>query len=210
MSCTACTLKPRSKRDIFSLRTPTVSANRAFSRWNVRRAMVWAAAQPSHTFTPPLKDPISTLLPKHSSIGSSFEDGRTVGVEYQTGGNTKTVRASREVLLCGGAFNSPQILLLSGIGPADHLKEVGIDVIIDLPGVGANLQDHINTAIQVECTQPVSLARALKPLNKAKIGLEWLLFRSGVGASNIWEVVASSGRHRMSHFPTCNTTSLRL
>ena len=136
---------------------------------------------------PALKRPNLHLVTKALVNRILVEDGRAVGVEYQTGGNTKTVRASREVLLCGGAFNSPQILLLSGIGPADHLKEVGIDVIIDLPGVGANLQDHINTAIQVECTQPVSLARALKPLNKAKIGLEWLLFRSGVGASNIWE-----------------------
>ncbi len=116
-----------------------------------------------------------------------IENGRAIGVEYRQGNETKIARALREVLLSGGAINSPQILMLSGIGPADHLTEIGVDTIVDRPGVGSNLQDHINTAVQVECAQPISLAGALTPLGKAKIGLEWLLFRSGVGASNIWE-----------------------
>ena len=72
-----------------------------------------------------------------------LEGGRAVGVEYAKGGRTVTARASREVILAGGAFNSPQLLMLSGIGPADHLRDVGIEPVVDLQGVGANLQDHL-------------------------------------------------------------------
>ena len=70
------------------------------------------------------------------------EGGRATGVEYRAGGQVHTVRATREVVLSGGAINSPQLLMLSGIGPADHLREVGVDVVHDLPGVGGGLQDH--------------------------------------------------------------------
>src|SRR3546814_6970307 len=94
------------------------------------------------------------------------------------------LRAQREVILSGGAINSPQVLLLSGVGPADELKAQGIAVAHDLPGVGKNLQDHLEVYVQHACTQPITLYSALKPWNQALIGINWLLFRAGLGASS--------------------------
>ncbi|MFO1088114.1 MAG: choline dehydrogenase [Hyphomicrobiales bacterium] len=116
-----------------------------------------------------------------------IESGRATGVEYVKDGARVVVHASREVLVCAGAFNSPQILKLSGIGPADELRQHGIAVAADLPGVGENLQDHLDLLIQYRCTQPVSLYPATTPLGRAAVGIRWLLFKTGVGASNIWE-----------------------
>ena len=116
-----------------------------------------------------------------------FEGRRATGVEYIQHGDLVRVYAEREVLLCAGAFNSPQILKLSGVGPAAELSEHGIPVVADLPGVGENLQDHLDFLVQYRCTQPVSLYPATKPLGRLGLGLRWLLFKTGVGASNIWE-----------------------
>jgi choline dehydrogenase len=91
------------------------------------------------------------------------------------------------VLLCAGAFNSPQILKLSGIGPGDELRAHGIKVNADLPGVGENLQDHLDFLVQYYCTKPVSLYPATRLFGRTRVGIEWLLFKSGTGASNIWE-----------------------
>jgi choline dehydrogenase len=88
------------------------------------------------------------------------EKGRAEGVSYLKDGEIKKAQASREVILCGGTINSPQLLMLSGIGPADHLKSLGIPVVQELPGVGQNLQDHFLTPVNYHCTQPVSLANA--------------------------------------------------
>src|SRR5690606_7212132 len=85
------------------------------------------------------------------------------------------------------AFNSPQLLQVSGVGPADHLREVGIPVMHDLPGVGENLQDHLETYVQYACKQPVSLYPQLSRWRKPLIGLDWLLRRKGPGASNHFE-----------------------
>ena len=92
-----------------------------------------------------------------------------------------------EVILCGGAINSPQLLLLSGIGPKDDLEKLGIDVVADLPGVGSNLQDHLEVYIQYACKQPVSIGPWLKHRHKPRIGAEWLFLRRGVGATNHFE-----------------------
>jgi len=116
-----------------------------------------------------------------------IEGTRATSVEYVENGALRTVNADREVLLCAGAFNSPQILKLSGIGPAHELREHGIAVKADLPGVGENLQDHLDFLIQYRCTRPVSLYPATRPLGRLAVGLRWLLFKSGTGASNIWE-----------------------
>jgi choline dehydrogenase len=113
-----------------------------------------------------------------------FQGQRVVGVEYLHRGERLEVRADREVILCAGAIGSPQILLLSGVGPADELKKLGIMPIHDLPGVGKNLHDHLELDLQWECTQPVSMNGLMKPHRRAKIGLEWLLFKRGVGAVN--------------------------
>ena len=116
-----------------------------------------------------------------------FEGGRAVGVEYsRPDRRTRTARGA-EVILCGGAINSPQLLQLSGVGAAGDLRSVGIDVVHDLPGVGENMQDHLEVYIQHSCTQPVSMAPYFEMKNRPKVGLEWLLRKSGPGATNHFE-----------------------
>lgn len=115
-----------------------------------------------------------------------FEGTRAVGVEYMVRGQVRRVHA-REVIACGGAINSPQLLQLSGVGPAAHLKSLGIPVVQDLPGVGANLQDHLEVYIQYACKKPVSMYPALKWWNKPRIGFEWLFLRKGAAATNHFE-----------------------
>ncbi len=112
-----------------------------------------------------------------------IEHGRAVGVELIVGTDRKTVNASAEVLVCGGAINSPQTLMLSGLGPAAHLAEHDISIEADLPGVGQNLQDHLNTSLKWECKQPVTLYGADKFPKNAMIGLEYFLFKTGAGAT---------------------------
>jgi len=116
-----------------------------------------------------------------------FEGRRAVGVEYSQGGRLATARAHREVIVSGGAINSPQTLMLSGIGNADELKPLGIPVIQHLPGVGENLQDHIEAYVQYECTQPITLYSATSPLAKLRIGVEWILTGKGLGSTNHFE-----------------------
>ena len=116
-----------------------------------------------------------------------FEGSRAVGVEYVQNGQVHKVRADREVILSGGAINSPQLLMLSGIGNAQELAKHGIKSVAHLPGVGENLQDHIETYIQYACTKPITLYNAMNPLVKLRIGFDWLFLRSGIGASNQFE-----------------------
>jgi choline dehydrogenase len=112
-----------------------------------------------------------------------FEKRRAVGIEYIQAGKLHQARASREVILSGGAINSPQLLLLSGIGPAEHLKSVGIPVLLDLPGVGQNLQDHLLAVTAYQCAKPITLAGAETFGNLAN----YLLFKKGPLTSNIAE-----------------------
>ncbi len=116
-----------------------------------------------------------------------IEDNKATGVEYTRGKTSHKALARKEVILCGGPINSPQLLMLSGIGPADHLKDMNIGIICDLPGVGQNLQDHLELYIQHECTQPITLYSSMALHNKAMIGLEWLMFKTGLGATNHFE-----------------------
>lgn len=116
-----------------------------------------------------------------------MEGKKAIGVEYEQHGKKFRVRAKREVILSASAFNSPKLLMLSGIGPAEHLKEHGIEVVHDLPGVGQNLHDHLEVWVQQECTQKITLNGVLGPFSKAWIGLQWLLFKRGLGASNHFE-----------------------
>ncbi len=113
-----------------------------------------------------------------------LERGRAVGVEYVEGGVVKQALAAREVILAGGAINSPQLLMLSGIGPADELAAAGVRAVHDLPGVGQNLQDHLECYFQVECLEPITLLNALRPHNMVKIGLRWFLRHDGPAASS--------------------------
>jgi choline dehydrogenase len=116
-----------------------------------------------------------------------FEGKRAVGVEYaRSGRGTNTVRAG-EVILCGGAINTPQLLQLSGVGPATLLRSHGIEVVADLPGVGANLQDHLEVYVQFACRQPVAVNPHISWFRKLGVGAEWLFKRSGIGATNHFE-----------------------
>ncbi|XP_010794042.1 choline dehydrogenase, mitochondrial, partial [Notothenia coriiceps] len=112
-----------------------------------------------------------------------FDGNRAVGVEYTQDGQKKRAYAEKEVILSGGAINSPQLLMLSGVGNADDLKQHGIPVVQHLPGVGSNLQDHLELYVQQQCTQPISLYKAQKPFHMVKIGLEWLTMFTGYGAT---------------------------
>jgi choline dehydrogenase len=115
-----------------------------------------------------------------------FDGGRAVGVEVVERGRASTVTAG-EVILCGGAINSPQLLQLSGVGNAQELQRAGVSTLSDLPGVGENLQDHLEVYVQYASKLPVSVAPALKWRNRPGVGLQWLLFRSGPGATNHFE-----------------------
>jgi choline dehydrogenase len=116
-----------------------------------------------------------------------FEGKRAVGVEYTRYGRRTEQARGGEVILCGGAINSPQLLQLSGVGAANEIGPLGIDVVQDLPGVGENLQDHLEAYIQHRCTKPVSVAPYFLMKNRPKVGLEWLLRKSGPGATNHFE-----------------------
>jgi choline dehydrogenase len=113
-----------------------------------------------------------------------FERDRAVGVEFERNGQKQEVRIERDVILSAGAVGSPQLLLLSGVGPADELRRLGIAPVHDLPGVGANLHDHLELDLQWRCTQPITVNGLLRPHRIAAIGLEWLLFRTGYAAGN--------------------------
>ena len=115
-----------------------------------------------------------------------FEGTRAVGVEVARGRRVERIRAG-EVILCGGAINSPQLLQLSGVGDPEHLRSVGVEPLHELRGVGENLQDHLEVYVQHACTKPVSVAPALKWRNRPWVGFQWLLFRRGPGATNHFE-----------------------
>jgi len=115
-----------------------------------------------------------------------FEGTRAVGVEYLHNGKRETAHAG-EVILCGGAIGSPQLLQVSGVGNGSELKELGIDVLADVPGVGEHLQDHLEVYIQYASKQPVSVAPYLQYRWRPWVGFQWLFFRSGPGATNHFE-----------------------
>jgi choline dehydrogenase len=121
------------------------------------------------------------------AMGIAFEGRRAVGVHYRRNGSEHEVRARREVILCGGPINSPQLLKLSGVGPAAELGALGIGVVADRPGVGENLQDHLEFTFQVASRQPITLYGHTGLVARARIGAEWYLRGKGLGASNHFE-----------------------
>jgi choline dehydrogenase len=116
-----------------------------------------------------------------------FDGRRATGVRYRRGGTDHVAQARREVILSGGPVNSPQLLKLSGVGPGPELSSHGIRVVQELPGVGENLQDHLEFYFQVACTQPITLYSQMTPYRKALIGLRWMLRKDGLGATNHFE-----------------------
>jgi choline dehydrogenase len=117
----------------------------------------------------------------------TFEGRRATGVDYLRGGRLARHAKAAEVILCGGAINTPQLLQLSGIGDTTHLTELEIPVLQELPGVGANLQDHLEVYIQYASKQPVSIAPGLRWRSRPRIAADWLFFRKGLGATNHFE-----------------------
>jgi len=131
--------------------------------------------------------PNLTIVTGALALEILIDGNRATGITYAAGGERSTAHAEREILLCGGAINSPQLLQLSGIGPAELLQRLGIPVKHDLPGVGANLSDHPDIVIQHRCKQPVTLAPKARPPGKYLTGLQWFLAKSGPAASNHFE-----------------------
>ena len=150
---------------------------------NVRRGRRLSAARAY--LHPVLDRPNLHLITRATANRILFEGNRAVGVEYRRGRTTKVARG-REIISCGGAFNSPQLLQLSGIGDPEHLQSLGIDVVSALPGVGENMQDHLEVYIQYACKQPVSMQPQLAKWRMPWIGLQWL-FRKGPAATNHFE-----------------------
>ena len=152
----------------------------------VHRGRRWSAA--NAYLKPALPRRNLALRTRALALEITLEAHRATGVRYDRGGVEHFARARREVILAAGPVNSPQLLKLSGIGPADELKAHGIALKHHLPGVGENLQDHLELYFQLECTQPITLYAATRPLAKALIALRWLLRHDGLGASNHFEV----------------------
>lgn len=150
--------------------------------WRGRR---WSAADAY--LKPALRRPNVTLRQHALASRIRFEGRRATGIDYLQEGRTVTVTARREVILSGGPINSPQLLKLSGVGPGDELRAQGIGVHHHLPGVGENLQDHLEFYFQMACTQPITLYASQGLLAKAMVGLRWLLRRDGLGATNHFE-----------------------
>jgi len=119
-----------------------------------------------------------------------IENQRATGVEIEARNSIQVVKARREVIISASSINSPKLLMLSGIGPAEELRQFGIEMVADLPGVGRNLQDHLELYIQQACREPITLHSSLGLLSKVLIGAEWLLFKTGLGASNHFEAAA--------------------
>ena len=152
---------------------------------NLHRGRRWSAARAY--LHPVLSRPNLELRTRCLVTKVLFEGTRAVGVEYRRGRGPLRRAYGREVVLSGGAINTPQLLQLSGVGAAQDLEALGIDVVVDLPGVGANLQDHLEVYIQHACTQPVSIAPGMKKWRAPLIGAQWLFLRSGLGATNHFE-----------------------
>ena len=146
--------------------------------WNGRR---WSAA--TAYFKPALRRPNADKF-RCTVRKVIVEGGRATAVEICNRGKIDRIGAAREVILAASAFNSPKLLMLSGIGPADHLQGMGIEVVANRPGVGRNLQDHLEVLLQYGCREPVTLHRYWNSLGRMRVGLEWLVLKSGPGASN--------------------------
>ena len=155
----------------------------AFDR-NVRRGRRLSSAR---AYLHPVMKRKNLTVKTRAMVSKVIFEGKTaVGVEVVIKGKTEIIKG-REIILCGGAINTPQILQLSGIGNAKDLKAMGIEVVKDLPGVGENLQDHLEVYVQYACKEPVSMQPMLKLWRRPFIGARWLILRSGPGATNHFE-----------------------
>ena len=131
---------------------------------------------------PAMKRPNLTVATRALAIRVVIDGGRATGVQYRSAGALVTANAAREVVLSGGTYNSPQLLMLSGIGPADEITAHGVEPVLDRPGVGANLQEHVNTFATFDCTRPISFQREMRLDRLTWSALRWALFHSGPAA----------------------------
>ncbi|WP_343559594.1 choline dehydrogenase [Kiloniella sp. b19] len=156
---------------------------------NVKNGVRWSTA--NAYLKPSLNRPNLKLVTGALAKRILLEGKKAVGLEYLANGSTpKKVYANKEVILSAGSIGSPQLLQLSGIGPAEVLKKAGVEVVHDLPGVGRNLQDHLEVYFQFHCKQPITLNGKLGLFSKFMIGAEWILNKSGLGATNHFESCA--------------------
>ena len=128
-----------------------------------------------------------TLLTRAQVLKLDIEGNSASGVTFQQKGKIRSVKANKEVILSGGAINSPHLLMLSGIGPSEHLKDHGINVHVDLPGVGQNLQDHSTIILQYACKKSFPIHKVNQPHRKLATGIQWVFTKKGIATSNIWE-----------------------
>ena len=149
--------------------------------WKGRR---WSAA--NAYLRPALKTGRLTLIRALASR-ILFRDKRAWGVEIDRKGRIEQIPAAREVIVSASPINTPKLLMLSGIGPVDHLRQHGITPLADRPGVGANLQDHLEIYMQYKALKPITLYTYYNLLGKGRVGVEWLLQKTGLGASNQFE-----------------------
>ena len=173
--------------------------------WQGRR---WSAA--NAYLRPALKRPNVQLRTGARAERILFEGRRAVGVQVRRWGRVETVRARKEVIVSASAINSPQLLMLSGIGPAEHLREHGIEVVANRPGVGGNLQDHLEVYVQQACTRPITLNAHLGLLARAQIGLAVVRARQRARRHQPFRGLRlHPQRGRASPTPTCRCISCR-
>ncbi|WP_029060085.1 choline dehydrogenase [Stappia stellulata] len=153
--------------------------------WRGRR---WSTA--NAYLKPALKRPNLRLLTGVNARRILMENGRATGVEFTRGNGIEVAHASAEVIVAASAINSPRLLMLSGIGDSEALQQLGIETVAHRPGVGQNLQDHLELYIQQTCTQPITLYKHWNLISKAMIGAQWLFTGTGLGASNHFEACA--------------------
>jgi len=154
----------------------------------VKDGVRWSAA--NAYLRPAMKRPNLTVETHALTTKILFEGRRAVGVAYEHRDRARVARAAREVILCGGAINSPQLLQLSGVGRGADLQKLGIPVVHELPGVGENLQDHLEYYFQLSSRRPITLYRHTGLFGRGLVGLRWLLNGTGLGASNHFEAGA--------------------
>ncbi|WP_228982092.1 choline dehydrogenase [Streptomyces sp. DH12] len=152
---------------------------------NIRRGRRWSAAR---AYLHPVKKRPNLTVRCFSQVDRVlFRGKRAVGVDYRRWGRERRRALGGEVILCGGAINTPQLLQLSGIGNPDELRPLGVEMVHELRGVGENLQDHLEVYVQHACKLPISYNPSLKWSRRPAIGLQWLLFRTGPAATNHFE-----------------------
>ena len=156
----------------------------------------------SVTYLHPIKQRQNLTLITNIQVSKIIiENSVAIGVEIKNKNKLKKIFAEKEVLLSAGAINSPQILMLSGVGPEEELKNHDIKIISALNGVGENLQDHLETYVQYECTKPVTLYSSFNPINMALIGMQWFLFKKGIAAHSNLEIGGFIRTNEMVDYP---------